>query len=54
MHVDLIGTQAAPIGDFTEALDDGDTVVSFDDKRSIRRIILRPEHLRPVAQDALT
>jgi hypothetical protein len=48
-YVDLIGTQKGPSGDFTEELTDGDedTVVPFDDRRSIRRIILRPEHLSP-------
>jgi hypothetical protein len=46
-YVDLIGTQKAPTGDFTEELaGEGETVVPFDDKRSIRRIILRPEQLR--------
>jgi hypothetical protein len=47
-YVDLIGTQKAPSGDFTEALegDEAETVVPFDDRRSIRRIILRPEQLR--------
>jgi hypothetical protein len=46
-YVDLIGTQKAPTGDFTEELTatDEDTVVPFDDRRSIRRIILRPEQL---------
>jgi hypothetical protein len=46
--VPQIGTQKAPTGDFTEELEgeDGDTVVPFDDRRSIRRIILRPEQLR--------
>jgi hypothetical protein len=45
-YVDLIGTQRAPEGDFTEELDDEDTIVPFDDRRSIRRIILRPEQFR--------
>jgi hypothetical protein len=47
-YVDLIGTQKAPTGDFTEELgEDGvETVVPFDDRRSIRRIILTPEQLR--------
>jgi hypothetical protein len=44
-YVDLIGTQRAPEDDFTEDIHDEDTVVPFDDRRSIRRIILRPEHL---------
>ena len=47
-YVDLIGTQKAPTGDFTEELegDESETVVPFDDRRSIRRIILRPEQLQ--------
>ena len=47
-YVDLIGTQKAPTGDFTEELegDEAETVVPFDDRRSIRRIILRPAQLR--------
>jgi hypothetical protein len=45
-YVDLIGTQRAPEGDFTEELDGEDTIVPFDDRRSIRRIILRPEQFR--------
>ncbi len=47
-YVDLLGTQRAPSDDFSEALTedaDEDTVVPFDDRRSIRRIILRPEQL---------
>jgi len=46
-YVDLIGTQRAPTDDFTEDLGEAeeDTVVPFDDRRSIRRIILRPEHV---------
>jgi len=48
-YVDLIGTKRAPDMDFTETDLDGDEaiVVPFDDKRSIRRIILRAEHLKP-------
>lgn len=45
-YVDLIGTKRAPDGDFDESDDGDDFVVPFDDKRSIRRIILREEHLR--------
>lgn len=46
-YVDLLGTQRAPTEDFTETLADTDdeVIVPFDDRRSIRRIILRPEHL---------
>ena len=50
-YVDLIGTQSAPTGDFTEGLRDDDTIVPFDDRRSIRRIILRPEQLRAAASE---
>lgn len=52
-YVDLIGTQKAPEGDFTEALEGGDdeTIVPFDDRRSIRRIILRPDQLRGDGSD---
>ncbi len=48
-YVDLIGTKRAPDGDFGERDDDDadDIVVPFDDKRSIRRIILRGEDLDP-------
>ena len=47
-YVDLIGTQKDPAGDFTEELEQegAETIVPFDDRRSIRRIILRPEQLR--------
>jgi hypothetical protein len=47
-YVDLLGTQRAPSGDFTESLaaTEENTVVPFDDRRSIRRIILRPELLQ--------
>lgn len=46
-YVDLLGTQKAPGGDFTEELatEGEEVVVPFDDRRSIRRIILRAEHL---------
>lgn len=46
-YVDLLGTQRASTDDFTDALSQGndEVVVPFDDRRSIRRIILRPEHL---------
>ncbi len=48
-YVDLIGTQRAPADDFTETDRAGeDTIVPFDDRRSIRRIIVRPQHLTAV------
>jgi hypothetical protein len=50
-YVDLIGTKKAPESDFLEGEDNveapEDVVVPFDDKRSIRRIILRGEDLEP-------
>jgi hypothetical protein len=51
-YVDLIGTKRAPEGDFTASDDvsSDDIVVPFDDKRSIRRIILHREDLEPTAQ----
>ena len=46
-YVDLLGTKTAPVDDFTETLqgENGEVIVPFDDRRSIRRIILRREHL---------
>jgi hypothetical protein len=46
-YVDLLGTKTAPVEDFTEELSDkeSEVVVPFDDRRSIRRIILREQHL---------
>lgn len=51
-YVDLIGTKRAPEGDFTAAdnVSSDDIVVPFDDKRSIRRIILRREDLELTEQ----
>lgn len=43
-YVDLIGTSKQPDLDL-QVRDDGDVVVPFDDKRSIRRIILRQDIL---------
>jgi hypothetical protein len=50
-YVDLLGTKTAPLGDFTEDLADSaeNVVVPFDDRRSIRRIILREQHLEVAA-----
>lgn len=47
-YVDLIGTKQAPTFDFSESDEQGDdeVVVPFDDKRSIRRIVLRKEDLQ--------
>ena len=39
-YVDLIGTSKQPQLDFLEEAESVDLVVPFDDKRSIRRIIL--------------
>jgi hypothetical protein len=51
-YVDLIGTSRQPVIELLEALEDGEKsidgliyVVPFDDKRSIRRIVLREEIL---------
>ena len=50
-YVDLIGTLRAPTKDFIESNGDAEIiVVPFDDKRSIRRIILRAEDLEPREQ----
>ena len=38
--VDLIGTSKQPILDLFEEVSETDLVVPFDDKRSIRRIVL--------------
>lgn len=51
-YVDLAGTKKAPEGDFSEDLkDEVGVIVPFDDKRSIRRIILKPEHLAVASPD---
>jgi hypothetical protein len=42
--VDLIGTSKQPEIDFGDHAE-GDVIVPFDDKRSIRRIVLRRETL---------
>ena len=44
-YVDLKGTSTEPTVDFLENKDGSDFIVPFDDKRSIRRIILREEIL---------
>jgi hypothetical protein len=53
-YVDLMGTKKAPIEDpaAAESVSAADVVVPFDDMKSIRRIILRREHLEPI-QEAL-
>jgi hypothetical protein len=43
-YVDLLNTSRAP-EDFGEDLEAQETIVPFDDKRKIRRIMLRPELL---------
>ena len=40
-YVDLLGTSKQPQIDLREGEDEKDTIVPFDDKRSIRRIILK-------------
>lgn len=44
-YVDLIGTSKQPQMDLLDDSEDVDIVVPFDDKRSIRRIILNEEIL---------
>lgn len=48
-YVGLMGTKKAPAEgpDALEGLDPDEIVVPFDDMKSIRRIILRREHLEP-------
>lgn len=46
-YVDLLGTAKQPDVTMQEANDSPDVVVPFDDKRSIRRIILDPNILEP-------
>ena len=41
-YVDLIGTSKQPQIDMSESAAEADVVVPFDDKRSIRRIVLDP------------
>lgn len=50
-YVDLMGTKKAPLEDPATSDDVGinDVVVPFDNMKSIRRIILRREHLEPTA-----
>ena len=47
-YVDLLGTKKAPQIDLSEDKSSSDIVFPFDDKRSIRRIILDPAFLDPV------
>jgi len=51
-YVDLMNTSKRPELGFTEVPDgiQEDRVVPFDDRRSIRRIVLRPEILLPTSQ----
>ena len=58
-YVDLRNTGAAPELDFTESREDGETddegtvyAVPFDDRRSIRQIILAPEVLEAASVPA--
>jgi hypothetical protein len=44
-YVDLMGTSQQPTLDFLEPGSESDLVVQFDDKRSIRRIVLSEEVL---------
>ena len=46
-YVDLIGTSKEPEVDLLERSGSG-VIVPFDDKRSIRRIVLKEEALNPV------
>jgi hypothetical protein len=46
-YVDLIGTSKQPQIDMSESATEADVVVPFDDKRSIRRIVLDPAVLEP-------
>ena len=49
-YVDLIGTSRAPLIELEEALGlDTEIIVPFDDKRSIRRIVLGADILKPNA-----
>jgi hypothetical protein len=46
-YVDLMGTKMGPDPDMLEN-DNQEWIVPFDDRRSIRRIILNPEILDPM------
>lgn len=54
-YVDLLNTSNAPAVDFESGKDvDPEFIVPFDDKRSIRRIVLKDDVLEPFAQRRLS